>query len=40
MTFDFLKDKQTFSSFSNACIEAERAMQISPSTVAILSRRV
>lgn len=39
MNFDFLKDKQTFNSFSNACIEAERAMQISPSTVAILSRR-
>ncbi|MGG2056317.1 DEAD/DEAH box helicase family protein [Lysinibacillus pakistanensis] len=39
MNFDFLKDKQTFNSFSNACFEAERAMQISPSTVAILSRR-
>ncbi|WDU78847.1 DEAD/DEAH box helicase family protein [Lysinibacillus sp. G01H] len=39
MNFDFLKDKQTFNSFSRACIEAERAMQISPSTVAILSRR-
>lgn len=39
MNFDFLKDKQTFNSFSYACIEAERAMQISPSTVAILSRR-
>lgn len=38
MNFDFLKDK-TFNSFSNACIEAERAMQISPSTVAILARR-
>lgn len=39
MNFDFLTDKQIFNSFSNACIEAERAMQISPSTVAILSRR-
>lgn len=39
LNFGFLKDKQLFNSFSNACIEAERAMQISPSTVAILSRR-
>lgn len=39
LNFNFLKDKQLFKSFSNACIEAERAMQISPSTVAILSRR-
>ena len=37
--FGFLKDKKTFSNFANACIEAERAMQVSPATCAILSRR-
>lgn len=39
LNFDFLKDKQSFNSFSNACFEAESAMQVSPATVAILSRR-
>lgn len=37
--FDFLKHKQLFTSFANACFEAEKAMQVSPATVAILSRR-
>lgn len=32
-------DKQSFNSFANACFEAEKAMQVSPATVAILSRR-
>lgn len=39
LNFDFLKDKQSFHSFANACFEAEKAMQVSPATVAILSRR-
>lgn len=37
--FGFLEDKKIFNSFSNACIEAEKAMQVSPATSAILSRR-
>lgn len=37
--FGFLKNKKTFSSFANSCIEAEKAMQVSPATCAILSRR-
>lgn len=37
--FGFLKDKKNLSDFSNACIEAEKAMQVSPATCAILSRR-
>ncbi|TKI71928.1 DUF4145 domain-containing protein [Lysinibacillus mangiferihumi] len=39
LNFDFLKDKLPFNSFANACFEAEKAMQVSPATVAILSRR-
>ncbi|PEN47597.1 DEAD/DEAH box helicase [Bacillus toyonensis] len=39
LNFDFLKEKQSFNSFANACFEAEKAMQVSPATVAILSRR-
>lgn len=39
LNFEFLKDKQSFTSFANACFEAEKAMQVSPATVAILSRR-
>jgi type I restriction enzyme R subunit len=39
LNFDFLKDKQSFNSFANSCFEAEKAMQVSPATVAILSRR-
>ncbi len=37
--FGFLQEKQAFSSFTNACLEAEKAMQVSPATCAILSRR-
>lgn len=37
--FRLLKEKQSFTSFANACFEAEKAMQVSPATVAILSRR-
>lgn len=39
LNFDFIKEKQSFASFANACFEAEKAMQVSPATVAILSRR-
>ncbi|MEK5528593.1 DEAD/DEAH box helicase family protein [Viridibacillus sp. FSL R5-0468] len=39
LNFNFLMDKQSFNSFANACFEAEKAMQVSPATVAILSRR-
>lgn len=37
--FDFLKDKKIFKSFSNACIEAEKSIVVSPATTSILSRR-
>lgn len=37
--FEFLKDKKEFNSFSNACIEAEKSILVSPATCAILSRR-
>ncbi|MBC2398797.1 DEAD/DEAH box helicase family protein [Clostridium tetanomorphum] len=37
--FEFLKFKKEFSSFSNACIEAEKSILVSPATTAILSRR-
>lgn len=37
--FEFLKFKKEFSSFSNACIEAEKSILVSPATCAILSRR-
>ncbi|AXC51969.1 DUF4145 domain-containing protein [Bacillus spizizenii] len=37
--FGFLIDKKNFNTFVNACIEAEKAMQVSPATCAILSRR-
>lgn len=37
--FEFLINKETFKPFANACIEAEKAMQVSPATCAILSRR-
>ena len=37
--FEFLKFKKEFSSFSNACIEAEKSIVVSPATTAILSRR-
>lgn len=37
--FDFLKDKKIFSDFSYSCIEAEKSIEISPATCAILTRR-
>ncbi|WP_099364498.1 DEAD/DEAH box helicase family protein [Fredinandcohnia onubensis] len=37
--FGFLQDKRTFSNFATACTEAEKAMQVSPATCAILTRR-
>lgn len=37
--FEFLKRKTQFSSFSNACLEAEKSLQVSPATCAILTRR-
>lgn len=37
--FDFLKNKKIFNSFSNACLEAEKSILVSPATTAILSRR-
>lgn len=39
MNFGFLQEKPQFRGFAKACIEAERAMQVSPATTAILSRR-
>ncbi|RDU38925.1 DEAD/DEAH box helicase [Neobacillus piezotolerans] len=37
--FDFIKEKPQFKSFAPACLEAERSLQVSPATCAILSRR-
>lgn len=37
--FSFLKDKNNFTSFASACLEAERSIAVSPATTAILSRR-
>lgn len=37
--FDFLTTKTAFSDFASSCIEAEKALQISPATTAILTRR-
>lgn len=37
--FEFLNNNQNFKSFSNACIEAEKSILVSPATTAILSRR-
>lgn len=37
--FNFLKGKSKFESFTSACLEAEKSLQISPATTAILSRR-
>ena len=37
--FDFLKGKKNFESFTNACLEAEKSILVSPATTAILSRR-
>lgn len=37
--FGFLIDKPQFKTFSNACLEAEKSLQVSPATCAILTRR-
>lgn len=37
--FEFLKFKKEFNVFSDACIEAEKSILVSPATTAILSRR-
>lgn len=37
--FEFLKHKDQFNSFANACLEAEKSLQVSAATCAILTRR-
>lgn len=37
--FGFLRENKTYASFADACIEAEKALVVSPATSAILSRR-
>lgn len=37
--FSFLLEKSHFSSLTNACLEAEKSLQVSPATCAILTRR-
>lgn len=37
--FAFLKEKKLYDSFTDACLEAEKSLQISPATTAILTRR-
>jgi len=37
--FGFLREKNHFSSFADACLEAEKSLQVSSSTCAILTRR-
>lgn len=37
--FGFLRQNKTYASFADACIEAEKALVVSPATCAILSRR-
>ncbi|WP_428910703.1 DEAD/DEAH box helicase family protein [Niallia sp. Krafla_26] len=37
--FEFLVEKAQFNSFANACLEAEKSLQVSPATCAILTRR-
>nr|WP_026679820.1 DEAD/DEAH box helicase family protein [Priestia megaterium] len=37
--FEFLKNKTQYQSFSGACEEAEKSLQVSPATCAILTRR-
>jgi type I restriction enzyme R subunit len=39
MNFSFLQKKESYQNFANACIEAEKAMLVSPATCAILTRR-
>ncbi|MFE4029478.1 DEAD/DEAH box helicase family protein [Priestia sp. YIM B13551] len=37
--FSFLQKKTQFVNFANACLEAEKSLQVSPATCAILTRR-
>lgn len=37
--FEFVLEKAQFKSFANACLEAEKSLQVSPATSAILTRR-
>ncbi|MGO5010651.1 DEAD/DEAH box helicase family protein [Niallia sp. Sow4_A1] len=37
--FEFLRVKDQFKSFTKACLEAEKSLQVSPATCAILTRR-
>ncbi|WP_330637688.1 DEAD/DEAH box helicase family protein [Romboutsia hominis] len=37
--FEFLKNNKNFNSFSNACLEAEKSILVSPSTCATITRR-
>lgn len=37
--FSFLKEKENFKSFTEACLEAEKSILVSPATCAILTRR-
>lgn len=37
--FDFLKNNKNFNSFSDACLEAEKSILVSPSTCATITRR-
>ena len=37
--FGFLKEKKQYKNFTNACLEAEQALIVSPATCAILARR-
>lgn len=37
--FDFLQEKPQFVNFTTACLEAEKSLQVSPATCAILTRR-
>ncbi|WP_412766320.1 DEAD/DEAH box helicase family protein [Sutcliffiella cohnii] len=37
--FSFLKEKSQYKTFTNACLEAEKALIVSPATCAILARR-
>lgn len=37
--FEFLKGKRNFVSFTDACLEAEKSIVVSPATTAILTRR-
>ena len=37
--FEFLLNKKNFNSFSNACLEAEKSILVSPSTCATITRR-